>query len=743
MEYQQLFVRAGDQTLEAKQAEKLFCEELQTRSVRVDEQASGGVVFVKHAFDTPDEYEIQIDGAVMTVLAAGLRGMIYGFSTILRKSECINGTLRLICDMARHYRPAKRFRGHQLGYRPKNNTYDAWSPAQFERYYRDMMYFNANIVELMPGETDDRERNELMQYGENEMMYRCAELADRVDLDVSVWYPNCDGGTPESAAERRVEVLTPMKRLNYLFPPGGDPGDYPAEEFLERAVLTERAVKKIHPAVQMWPSAQQPHGMPDWGERFAAVLKNEPTESAGVITGPNRAFDIEELRRRLPMRYPIRFYPDITHNVRCEHPVHFMEDDWHYAWASTMGRESINPRPVEYAELHRQLERYIDGGVSYSEGCNDDINKMVWGWLDYAPETPVREILEDYARVFFPGADASMAADGILALEKNWVGDPAENPMIEGTLALWESLAAANPHLKRNWRWASCLFRAKGDALVRRRRLFEQQLCRTARRQMAAGNVAAAIQTLETAPDDAYHTLRAELFDLAVILFETNGMQLDLAHFHAAGAERGATLETIDLPVTDRAYYLKRLRMIRQLPDERQAEAAKALIAHETVRPDEYVFSVSEDTMRRFGGKPKDAYLNFRGDKQDQNDGSLPMSLLGLYDHYFFRAELGGFLLGQDYELKLILSDRRRNPMPETELLITGNGKEIYRGPAVGGRPDPAYDEAWLAGRYVSRTFRIPADVFENGCLNLFMEEKKVGVEFAELRILRAESNQQ
>ena len=60
-----------------------------------------------------------------------------------------------------------------------------------------------------------------------------------------------------------------------------------------------------------------------------------------------------------------------------------------------------------------------------------------------------------------------------------------------------------------------------------------------------------------------------------------------------------------------------------------------------------------------------------------------------------------------------------------------------------GGRPDPAYDEAWLAGRYVSRTFRIPADVFENGCLNLFMEEKKVGVEFAELRILRAESNQQ
>ena len=28
--------------------------------------------------------------------------------------------------------PANRIRGHQLGYRPKTNSYDGWSPQQYE-----------------------------------------------------------------------------------------------------------------------------------------------------------------------------------------------------------------------------------------------------------------------------------------------------------------------------------------------------------------------------------------------------------------------------------------------------------------------------------------------------------------------------------------------------------------------------------------------------------------------------------
>ena len=133
--------------------------------------------------------------------------MIYGYSHFLRKTEYKGGTVRLICDIDGDYAPDKPLRGHQLGYRPTNNTYDAWTPSHFYRYFKDMMYFNSNIVELMPGGTDDGERNELMQLSENDMMYECAALADTLDLDVSVWYPNCEVSTPEEAAELRAEVL--------------------------------------------------------------------------------------------------------------------------------------------------------------------------------------------------------------------------------------------------------------------------------------------------------------------------------------------------------------------------------------------------------------------------------------------------------------------------------------------------------------------------------------------------------
>jgi len=740
MIFQSVALRYTSSDAVAERAAALLREELLLRSAVCAEPADLTIEFVRTETDNADCYAIYVDGSHITLSAGGLRGYIFAYSHVLRKVECRRGALRLVEDPSGEYRPNKPIRGHQLGYRPKNNTYDAWSPEQFYRYFRDMMFFNSNVVELMPGGTDDGQRNELMSHSENEMMYVCSELADSLDMDVSVWYPNCEESTIEESAEMRGKILAKMKRLNYVFPPGGDPGDYPAEEFLQRAIAAEREIRKTHPNVEMWPSAQKPKRIPGWGDEFIRVMKTEPEEISGIITGPNRAFSLDDLRRFLPHKYPIRFYPDVTHNVRCEYPVHVLEDDWHYAFASTMGRESINPRPYEYAYMHTLAQRYIAGSVSYSEGCNDDLNKMIYGYLDFDPTTPVREILEDYARVFLIGADAEKAADGIAALEKNWYGDPAENPLIDATLAIWESLAAETPELMENWRFVSYLFRAKGDAVIRKRRIFEQKLCKSARKLMFAGKIDEAITVLETPEEPAYSALRAELFDLAAILYRTNGMQLDIKNFHASAPDRGAVLETIDRPITNRLFYRTQLEKIRALPENEQAAAARELIEHESVREDEFMFSVTEDTLKRFGGKPLDAYLNFRGDSEGYNNGELPTSLLGLYDHFFFHCMLGGFTPGQNYVLKLMCSDRRRNPMPATDLIITAHGKEVYRGPYFGGRPDPEYDAKWLGRKYISQTFDLPADVFENGCLKLRFEENTYGVEFSEFRILRADS---
>ena len=51
--------------------------------------------------------------------------------------------------------PKYPLRGHQLGYRPKTNSYDGWDVAQWEQYIRDLAVFGTNAIELIPPRSDD------------------------------------------------------------------------------------------------------------------------------------------------------------------------------------------------------------------------------------------------------------------------------------------------------------------------------------------------------------------------------------------------------------------------------------------------------------------------------------------------------------------------------------------------------------------------------------------------------------
>ena len=151
----------------------------------------------------------------------------------------------------------------------------------------------------------------------------------------------------------------------------------------------------------------------------------------------------------------------------------------------TLGREAINPRPVQYAEIHAALAPFTAGFLSYSDGVHDDVNKIVWSGLAWDPDAPVRDILIEYARFFFAPDVAESAADGMLALEKNWIGSLRDNGGVEATLALWEGLERRAPQLEGNWRWQMCLVRAVYDAYTRHRLIHETALEQEANASLA------------------------------------------------------------------------------------------------------------------------------------------------------------------------------------------------------------------------------------------------------------------
>lgn len=725
-----------------RKAAGLFREEMSLRTGREPAEKSGDgyleAEFIQCGdmeIENKDTYMLDFQGSELKITACGLRGMIFGFSYFLRKTVFENGCFYPVKDITGVYAPAMRIRGHQLGYRTTPNTYDAWSLDDYYRYYRDMMFFGCNTCEHIPGSGTNTKSNCLMKYPPDELFYKASELADSLDMDVSVWYPNEEESISE-AVENRRQVFEKTPRIDAVFPPGGDPGELPAGEFVQRCAEIAKVLREIHPNAQMWPSAQKPRVFPDWGEEFIEEMEKLPSEIDGVITGPNRAFPLDELRRRLPAKYPIRLYPDITHNVRCEYPVHFNRDDWHYALASTLSRESVNPRPTEYRLIHRLTRRYIIGSVSYSEGVSDDINKMVWSDMDFFPEVPLRETLLDYARVFFYGVPAETVVDGILGLERNWEGDPAENPHIESTLGVWRELRGAYPRLMENWRFVQCLFRADCDALVRRRRLFELDLIEKAKTELEKGFIEDAVDTLATGFDDEYTALREEISVLAETLFNKIGLQLDVEHYFAKSWERGATLETIDLPVTDRQWLLKKAEAALRMPGTERAGFIGRVLNRNKVASDEFYFSLAEHGFDVLGVPQKgEFYINYQGDRPNVNNGGIPMSMLKLYDHYTFNCRLGGFTPGADYLLRVTFSSQKYPVLIHHN--VTANGVTVYDGPQFGGEKDEAFDSELLAPGFETATYKLPARLFKNGCIDLEIGEPIAGVMLSEFWILK------
>src|SRR5262249_53200111 len=154
------------------------------------------------------------------------------------------------------------------------------------------------------------------------------------------------------------------------------------------------------------------------------------------VYGPQVRMDLPAFRRALPARYPLRDYPDITHSRHCQYPV----PDWDVAFAATEGREVANPRPEQMARIFRRSRPATAGFIGYSEGCHDDVNKMLWLALGWDERADVGDVLREYARYFIGPEHEAEFARGLLGLEQNWRGPALSNAGIGPTLERFRAI---------------------------------------------------------------------------------------------------------------------------------------------------------------------------------------------------------------------------------------------------------------------------------------------------------------
>ncbi len=577
-----------------KKAATMLAEEIEKRTqlrLHIQSYAAQGPAFIIGRADQmrasgvptqPESFRLISAGSsnapTAMVIGHDDRAVVFGTGYLLRQLHMSRQHLELDAGLNVTTAPKIAVRGHQLGYRPKTNAYDAWTVPMWDQYIRELAIYGTNTIELIPPRSDDAPDSPHFPLPQIEMMVEMSRIANEYGLNVSIWYPAMDKDysdpkTVEFALQQWGEVFRRLPRIDQVFVPGGDPGHTEPKYMMALLEKQTANLHKYHPKAQMWMSPQGFNGA--WMDEYFDIMKTEPKWLSGVVFGPQQTFSVSELRERLPKRYPIRLYPDITHSIHSQFPV----PDWDAAFAITEGRETINPRPLGERTIFRNMMPYTIGFVSYSEGCNDDVNKFVWSSLGWNPDADPKAILRDYAKFFIGENVADAFADGLLALEQNWRAPLLSNTAVDTTLLQFQELERkATPQMRANWRFQQALYRAYYDGFLRDRLISETNQEDRALGELQAARRTGSMRAMERAQDildtDAVtwraRERRARVFELAEALFQSIRMQLSVVRYQAIAIGRGANLDAIDYGLNDRAWLENRFTQIRAIDNEHE-----------------------------------------------------------------------------------------------------------------------------------------------------------------------------
>lgn len=563
--------------------------------LRVDSQALGH----------PEGYCLRVKDGNVTIAGADERGLLFGvgrllremtldreqsYATPLRGSAFIDGHLDIVSQ------PDYAMRQHQIAFRPKTNSYDAFSVELMQREILEQAWFGCNGIEMIPPGLDDAAQSPHFRVDWLEMLSAASEWCDRLDLNVSIWFPLFPG----SDKQHWNTVFSAFRRLDALFVPGGDPGGRPAADLFESVAAKARHLREKHfPEAEVWVSSQYglgvsvDHELGAWRPRerleawIEAALKPETKEFlTGLVYGPWTAMPLAEFCERVGQHYPVRNYPDICHSASCEFPVH----GWDPLFATTHLREGINPRPRTFAHIIAEQAPLTCGCGCYSEGVNDDVNKVVWSLLHWGSDRRgplagadfdrlLHSCLRQYASLLCElPRHADEVVELIYALEEHW----SEPLNLEKVTATRQRLARLEGGFsvwhQHNWRVNLLLLRAEFDAFLGLRFQQEKEL---------ADRVRACL--FSPGSDDADHRIEAGLKLLdqgyaspparlgkpgglmasagrleryAALLFEQVGYQTTLG-FGGQHRQRGAFLETRWIPLHDLQFIHRQLEQAR------------------------------------------------------------------------------------------------------------------------------------------------------------------------------------
>jgi hypothetical protein len=160
------------------------------------------------------------------------------------------------------------------------------------------------------------------------------------------------------------------------------------------------------------------------------------------------------LENGVPGGFPLLNFPDISM---------WGQDPW--------GGYGANPCPGRLQERWNTTRDKLSGGLAYSEGVYEDLNKVICARLYWDPDRPARETVKEYAAFEFSPAVVNDVARVVEIFEGNHRRNQISELAGEACELLDRAEAKLTPQARRSWRWRLLRIRAAIDQELYRNRL--------------------------------------------------------------------------------------------------------------------------------------------------------------------------------------------------------------------------------------------------------------------------------
>lgn len=232
----------------------------------------------------------------------------------------------------------------------------------------------------------------------------------------------------------------------------GCSGCYPwgAKGYVRFCKMLGEVAKKRHVGCELiagtwcFDARQEPDGEYDG---FDAALRAAPGWCQRVMTDAHGDFPAWPLQHGTPGGLPMINFAEIS-----------MWGRW--PW----GGSAANPFPRRLERIWKQSRHLLDGGLPYSEGRFEDLNKVMCLRLFWEKEATAETVTHEYAKAEFGAEAAAGVAAAVALLEENYPVSPPDPERAAKALALLQDIDRRLPAtVRRAWRWRLLMLRATVD----------------------------------------------------------------------------------------------------------------------------------------------------------------------------------------------------------------------------------------------------------------------------------------